>query len=87
MKGEMQPIRDVMHTHGWTVTALAAECGVTYNHMRAVVYGYCRPVDHLRQVLPDILGVGLNELFDANALAKPYRVVESDPVCVGMVNV
>lgn len=72
MDGKIQPIRHAMHAERWSVRALAVRCNVTYWHMKAVVYGNAHPCDHLRQVLPEILGVPLTQLFDPEILARPY---------------
>lgn len=72
LTGKTQPIRQVMIGERWSVSRLAEETGVTYTHMRGCVYGWAHPCDHLRQVLPEILGESITNLFDPDVLSRPY---------------
>ncbi|HZN70583.1 MAG TPA: helix-turn-helix transcriptional regulator [Micromonosporaceae bacterium] len=67
-----QPARDVIFLKRWSVVGLAAELGVKHAHLNQAIRGRVRPAPRLRERLPELLGVPLEELFTAEALERPY---------------
>jgi hypothetical protein len=56
----------------YTIRLAAELIGVPESHLRIAVGGYARPMDAVREKLPTLVGVPLEELFTPAALAKPY---------------
>lgn len=69
---QRQPLRQVMYRERWSVTQLAAEVGVSTGHLRSVIEGGTAPRDELRDRLPGILGVPVDELFTPDLLARRW---------------
>lgn len=69
-----QPVALVLADQRWLVSAAATAIDVNYHHLRNAVGGRCRPNDEVRERLPKLLCVPLEELFHPEALEKPMQV-------------
>lgn len=70
----LQPIRDVVWRKGYSHTEFAAMTGIEPRaHVNGAIRGYVPPSEDLRRIAPAILGVPLEELFTAEALAQVCR--------------
>ena len=69
----IQPVRAVMKSQRWQVKPLAEEIGVSYMHLYNVVRGVTAPSPQVREALPRILDLPLEELFTGAALATRYN--------------
>ncbi len=69
-----QPIRDIVWRRGYTHSEFAALTGIEpRSHVNGAIRGYVPPSEELRVIAPKILGVPLEELFTAEALAQVCR--------------
>jgi transcriptional regulator with XRE-family HTH domain len=67
----LQPIRNTVWRKGYTHTEFAAMTGIEpQSHVIGAIRGYVPPSEDLRKIAPAILGVPLDELFNADALAE-----------------
>jgi hypothetical protein len=67
-----QPARMALRRERYTIKLAAEIIGVPESHLRIAVGGYARPMDAVREKLPVLVGVPLEDLFTPDALAKPY---------------
>lgn len=74
-----QPLGDKMHEQRWTITRLAKDHDFDALHLKYVVSGVVRPNMDIRERIPDILGVPLEDLFTAEALKPPNTGNPSHP--------
>lgn len=65
-----QPIAQVMRDQRWQIKRFAAEHGLSYGHLHRVVIGQTAASRELQRVLPDLLGVPLEDLFTSESLRK-----------------
>jgi transcriptional regulator with XRE-family HTH domain len=66
-----QPCRALLREKGWSILQAAQEIGVTYPQLHYAMNGTTRPRPDVRERLPELLGVPLEELFTPEAL-EPY---------------
>ncbi len=74
---EKQPGLMIIKYQGRTISGLARTIGVQEHQVRAPLHGIIRPNAVVRERLPLILGVPLECLFTADALAAPEREPEA----------
>lgn len=55
-----------------TTREVAEQIGVSYTHLGLCMTGRARPRQEVRDRLPALLGVTLEECFDAELLSKEY---------------
>lgn len=67
-----QPLRAVLTKNRYTVRQAAAAINVDPLHLTNVIRGGARPCQAVRDRLPELLGVPLEELFTEDALLLPY---------------
>lgn len=67
-----QPVRRALILADMSVTQAAEKIGVTWSHLYATVIGRTTPSEVVRQRLPELLGIPLEELYDADLLARTY---------------
>jgi hypothetical protein len=67
-----QPIRGVVRRRHWNLKLIAYETGVGYNHLLNAVNGVTAPSPQLREKLSEFLGLPVEKLFSADALAATY---------------
>ncbi|WP_169798565.1 helix-turn-helix transcriptional regulator [Piscicoccus intestinalis] len=72
MRRPFQPARDILKQKRWTVAAAAREIGVSQTHLGNTVTGRNRPNDIVREKLPELLGVPLEELFYPDMIVIPF---------------
>ncbi|MCW2090244.1 UNVERIFIED_ORG: hypothetical protein M2328_003524 [Rhodococcus erythropolis] len=65
-----QPISQVLHDQRWQIKRFADEHGLSYQHLFNVLCGRVAASRELQKVLPDILGVPLDELFTRESLRR-----------------
>jgi transcriptional regulator with XRE-family HTH domain len=66
-----QPIRNAIWRKGYTHTEFAAMTGIEpRSHIIGAISGAVPPSEDLRKLAPAILGVPLEELFNADSLAE-----------------
>lgn len=69
-----QPGREVIWRRGYTIAEFADLIGIQpSSHVGLALRGYVPPSEELRRVAPAFLGVQLDELFTAEALAETCR--------------
>lgn len=56
-----------------SIGVVAQAIDVPYLHLRNALYGHVVPSPGVRERLPKLLGVRLDELFDAATLAREYQ--------------
>ena len=56
-----------------SIGVVAQAIDVPYLHLRNALYGAVVPSPAIRERLPKLLGVRLEELFDATMLAREYQ--------------
>ncbi|MBQ1018589.1 hypothetical protein KBX71_12050 [Micromonospora sp. D93] len=61
-----------MERERWSIALAARTIDVVEEHLRNVLRGITRPMPEVRDRLPKLLGLPLDELFTADVLAKPY---------------
>ncbi|MDJ0396780.1 hypothetical protein QMK17_26190 [Rhodococcus sp. G-MC3] len=66
-----QPLARILREQRWTFTLMADELGVSRRQVGNAAKGWSRPIPALREQLPIILGVPLEELFTPSAL-EPF---------------
>jgi len=62
-----------MRAKRWSMREAAEQIGVRHQHLSGSVYGHVRPSEVVREKLPALLGVPLDELFTHDVLRVPYR--------------
>jgi hypothetical protein len=67
-----QPARVELFKQRKSIHAAAAEIGCSPKHLENVVRGRTHPSSLVRILLPEILGVPLEDLFTKDILAKEY---------------
>lgn len=72
MPSRVQPARAVLDAQRYTNRQAAAAIDVEYVHFASAIKGVIRPHQAIRERLPELLGVPLADLFDAERLEKPY---------------
>ena len=69
-----QPARRELRRQRWTCPQAAAQMdGVDTSQLQRAVAGRTRPTKEIRDQLPKLLGVPLEELFTPDILAKPFN--------------
>ncbi len=56
-----------------SIGVVAQAIDVPYLHLRNALYGHVTPSPAVRDRLPKLLGVRLNQLFTADKLAREYQ--------------
>jgi hypothetical protein len=78
-----QPIRDAVHRAGITYSDFILQMGIRpLNHTRLAMNGHCPPSEELRHRASYVLGIPVEELFTAKALAavrQPGKVKGPKP--------
>lgn len=69
---EQKGLKRAIGRKQYTLTGLAAEVPCPRPHLLNILYGRVAPAPIVRKRLPEILGVPLEELFDADLLVKQY---------------
>lgn len=72
-----QPARDVLAERGLPIAEVALQLGCRYSQLYNCLQGYSLPTPRVRERLPQLLGVPLESLFDAEVLEKPFSVERS----------
>lgn len=67
-----QPARDHLAKQRWSINKAADEIGVPRGHLHNVVFGTCGLSDEVRERLPELLNLPLEELFESDVLTRPY---------------
>lgn len=67
----VQPLAQVLQDQRWSYTLLADKLGVSHRQVGNAAKGWSRPIPVLREQLPTILGVPIEELFTPGAL-EPF---------------
>lgn len=73
-----QPARALLRDQRYTTRQAAVAIDVEPGHLASVLAGHIRPHPVVRERLPELLGVPLEDLFDADRIDKPY--FETGPV-------
>lgn len=68
----IQPALSELTRRRWTIAAAAREIGCSYSQLYNVTRGVTPPSSVLRDKLPRLLGVELEQLFTRGALAAAY---------------
>ena len=68
-----QPAREALRDERWSVSRAAAEIGVDPSHLRCCLMATAAPSPEVRERLPKLLGRPLEDLFDADLLAREYK--------------
>jgi transcriptional regulator with XRE-family HTH domain len=68
-----QPIRGVIRRRHWNCRLIAYETGVSYSHLINAANGITAPSPQLRSKLSEFLGLPVEKLFSAEALAATYN--------------
>lgn len=69
---EIQPAREIIKESPYTVTGLARAMGVTRNHLQATLLCSATPAPVVREQLPKLLGVPLEDLYTPALLARRW---------------
>lgn len=75
----IQAARAVLRAQRYTTRQAAEAIGVDHGHLARAVSGRVRPSNEIRERLPELLGVPLEELFDSASLALPYEAHRGGP--------
>ncbi len=67
-----QPAHLIARQHAQTMRSMAEDMGVSERHLHDTVTGKVRPQPAVREMLPKILGLPLDELFTARILEREY---------------
>lgn len=73
-----QPAYEILKKERWHISLAAHEIGVSHQHLSKAVHGYYRPNDVVREKLPKLVNVPLDQLFTAESL-KPYWFQPGSP--------
>lgn len=68
-----QPAYYVVKDQRRSIGVVAQAIDVPYVHLRNALYGHVVPSQAVRDRLPKLLGVRLEELFEPGTLARTYR--------------
>jgi hypothetical protein len=68
----VQPAHKIIRDQQWTFPAVAKALDIPFPHLVRSVRGMTVPSPGLRERLPELLGVPLEELFTAEILAHTY---------------
>ncbi len=66
-----QPAYAVIRATGRSLSKIADEAGVPYLHLRQACRGLARPSQRVRERLPVVLGLPIEELFEPASLVPP----------------
>lgn len=72
MSATTQPARQILRDQYLTITDAADRIGVPQGHLRAVLAGTVAPQRTVRERLPELLGVPLEDLFTQDLLAREW---------------
>jgi hypothetical protein len=67
------PARLALYAKGLTIRDAAEQIGVPFAHLANVLKGSAVPNQIVRDRLPDLVGARLEDLFDADVLAKQWQ--------------
>lgn len=67
-----QPAKNRLRELFLTVPQVAEWMGIPPSHLRGVLNGTTAPSETVRRELPKVLGAPLDELFDADLLAREW---------------
>jgi ribosome-binding protein aMBF1 (putative translation factor) len=68
----VQPALAALRAERWSTALAARTIGVPENHLKHVVHGRTYPNAIVREKLPELLGLPLEDLFVPDMLAKTY---------------
>ncbi|MDN5744098.1 MAG: hypothetical protein L0H31_03135 [Nocardioidaceae bacterium] len=63
---------EALRTNPYTTCQAAEAIGIDHIHLGNNITGIVRPCPEVRERLPQLLAVPLEDLFDAELLSKPY---------------
>lgn len=75
----VQPARAALQAQRYTTRQAADAMGVDHGLLARAVAGKVRPSDEIRERLPKLLSVPLEDLFDEVMLARPYEAHRGGP--------
>lgn len=67
-----QPARDIIAKSEWSISSLARELGVKRTHLDGTLHGDTTPSPVVREQLPKLLGVPLEQLYTRALLARRW---------------
>ncbi len=73
-----QPAYFILREQGRGIAPTAQVIDVPFLHLRQVLYGHARPSHAVRDRLPGLVGVPLDQLFDPGSLRPPMHSAECD---------
>jgi len=68
-----QPAREILRARRLSIRDVAVALGVSPRHLYNALQGYITPRTEVRQKMPDLLGVPLEELFTPDVIALPFH--------------
>lgn len=68
----VQPAKQILRERYITLPDAARRIDVLPGHLRGVLNGHVSPSPSVRERLPELLGLALDELFDADLLAREW---------------
>ena len=68
----VQPLRAVLVAQRYTTRQAADAIGVDWVHLGGTIKGHIRPCQVIRDRLPELLGVPLEDLYTPDMLVLPY---------------
>jgi hypothetical protein len=72
-----QPAVAALRAERWSIALAARTIGVPETHLRNAVLGRTYPNAIVREKLPALLGIGLEDLFIPDMLAKAYSASQA----------
>jgi hypothetical protein len=80
-----QPVREIIRKGKYSISMVAEMVGVREAHFVPALYGRIRPNMTVRERLPKVLGVPIEQLFTAEALSAPpnYANPRTEPAQSG----
>ncbi|MGY1724738.1 hypothetical protein [Blastococcus sp. SYSU DS0533] len=73
LRESAQPAYYAIKAQQRSIGGVAQAIGVPYIHLRNTLYGRVTPSPVVRERLPRLLGLRLEDLFDAGTLARKYQ--------------
>lgn len=70
--GERQPALDIAQQQHYTIPQIAEIIGENPSHLGSALRGRAYPSELIRDTLPVVLGVPLEQLFNPDRLHMPY---------------
>lgn len=67
-----QPAYYILHLRDFTIRGAARAIDVPAVHLYQTLYGRIRPCPEVRERLPELLNLPLEDLFNADLLVKAY---------------